>query len=129
MLVRADVEEKSLDFVVADNCDPRALEMAKNGELPETKEGKAGGRTAGEKAGRGGRKAGKPGKAGKKAKAGKAAKGDKPGSRKHVDKLADSRNSTGHMGRKKNKDKKHMKRKGKRRSGSSIIAEIDPMQI
>lgn len=125
VLVRADVEEKSLDFVVADNCDPRALEMAKNGELPTTKEGKAEGRAAGDKAGRRGKKADKHGKAGKKGKGSKV----KAGSKNRVDKLADSRNSTGHLGRKKNKDKKHMKRKGKRRSGSNIIAEIDPMQI
>lgn len=41
ILVRASVEEKALDFVVKDNCDPRALNMANSAD-----------RRAGEKAGR-----------------------------------------------------------------------------
>ncbi|MGM9539989.1 ribonuclease R [Anaerovibrio sp.] len=109
LLARADVEARSLDFLVKDNCDPRALQMQDSADRAESgSAAKAKGRT-----GRKGRVSGKESKKAKQARSGRE----------------DTRKAAERTGRKKNKKDKHSKRKGKRRSGSDVIASFDPLTI
>ena len=113
LLARADLEARSLDFLVKDNCDLRALQMQDSADRAE------GGGTAKSKS-RTGKKG--RGKESKKAKqAGPAARSGREDTRKA---------GTGeHTGRKKSKKDKHSKRKGKRKSGGDIIASFNPLTI
>ncbi len=95
ILVRASVEEKALDFVVKDNCDPRALRMENSADRkPKEKSSGKKSKEKISKATKGGRKSNK---ADKKAKTSKRNKHD-------------------------HKSVKHNKRKGK--PNKNIIVEI-----
>ncbi len=73
ILVRASVEEKALDFVVKDNCDSRALNMANSAD-----------RRAGEEAGKATEAAGRSGRGAHKGDKGPA-KSDKKAAKKKFD--------------------------------------------
>ena len=117
VLVRADLEAKSLDFVVKDNCDPKALNMedSKDRAMAE---------------GRKGSKAKTGDKSVKKAKS--KAKSDKKKGKKKQNTKGETGAGASSRGakdaKKGKKSKKHEKRKGKRH-GSGIIADFDPLQI
>ena len=115
--MRADLEAKSLDFVVKDNCDPKALNMedSKDRAMAE---------------GRKGSKAKTGDKSVKKAKS-KAKSDKKKGKKKQNTKGETGAGASSHGAKdakKGKKSKKHEKRKGKRH-GSGIIADFDPLQI
>ena len=116
LLARADLEARSLDFLVKDNCDLRALQMQDSADRKAGAEGR--GR---EKAkGSAGKVKGGTAKAGRRAKKAKAAADTG---------REEARRAGGQTGRKKNKKDKHSKRKGKRRSGGDVIASFDPLTI
>jgi len=122
ILVRASVEEKALDFVVKDNCDPRALRMETSADR-KPKE-KSSGKKSKEKIS----KATKGGKKSTKAEK-KAGKSDKKSAKKFDrkkppkdKKLASDRPKKKTKASKRNKhDHKSVK---KRKLKDNIIAEI-----
>ena len=116
LLARADLEARSLDFLVKDNCDLRALQMQDS----EDRKAGAEGRGREKAKGRAGKVKGGAAKAGRRAKKSKAAADTG---------REEARRAGGQTGRKKNKKDKHSKRKGKRRSGGDVIASFDPLTI
>lgn len=121
LLARADVEARSLDFLVKDNCDLHALNMQVSRDRDP-------GAAAGIKSRAEARKikhGAKKDKKEKKSPKGKQGEGFYP----------DGRNVAGHMGRKKNKKEKkagrdkHSKRKGRRKQGGDVIASFAPLTI
>lgn len=121
VLVRASIEEKALDFVVKDNCDPRALNMQKAVEKSKSGKGR-------KKAEKGKTKAARRDKDGRKAR---EAEQDKAKvSRKKAMKKgrttsagAEKPAKTTKKKTKINKKNKH-DHKGKKRSKNDIIVEI-----
>ena len=115
LLARADLEARSLDFVVKDNCDAAALNM----ENSQDRKAKA---VAGNRKSDSGKDKKKSGKKGKKSgKGSKNADGVKaPGKA--------SAKSSARTSDKAKKDK-HRKRKGKRRKSQDIIADFSPYDI
>ena len=116
LLARADLDARSLDFVVKDNCDAAALNMASSQDRAK--------------------EAGKQAKPAKKTKAAKPGKKDKTGKKKKTKKskleLQEGRRqqrAEGIAKKKKDKKDKHSKRKGKRRASKHIIADFDPYNI
>lgn len=108
LLARADVEARALDFLVKDNCDLRALKM------PGSREG-----------------AGAEAADGTKECAGKKRKGSGRTGRKAAGSKGDaafSKEAAPGRGRKSHRDK-HVRRKGKRKHGSDVIASFDPLTI
>ena len=105
VLVRASIEEKALDFVVKDNCDPRALNMAN----PSDRKGQGKARKETKKSAKEKTKTSRRDKEGKKAKA-----ASKEKSQKVIKKIKKT---------KMNKKNKH-DHKGKKRRKPDIIAEI-----
>ena len=124
LLARADVEARSLDFLVKDNCDLRALNMQGSKDRDPGEAAGIMSRSEARKIKRSAKKDRKSAKSGREA----AAKGAAAGK-------DDGRNAAGHMGRKKNKKEKkagkdkHSKRKGRRKQGSDVIASFDPLSI
>ena len=116
LLARADLEARSLDFLVKDNCDLRALQMQDS----EDRKAGAEGRGREKAKGSAGKVKGGAAKAGRRAKKSKAAADTG---------REEARRAGGQTGRKKNKKDKHSKRKGKRRSGGDVIASFDPLTI
>ena len=116
LLARADLDARSLDFVVKDNCDAAALNMASSQDRAK--------------------EASKQAKPAKKTKAAKPGKKDKTGKKKKTKKskleLQEGRRqqrAEGIAKKKKDKKDKHSKRKGKRRASKHIIADFDPYNI
>ena len=95
ILVRASVEEKALDFVVKDNCDPRALRMETSADRKSRE------KSSGKKS---------------KEKISKATKGSRKSSK------ADKKAKTSKRNKHDHKSVKHNKRKGK--PSKNIIVEI-----
>ena len=95
ILVRASVEEKALDFVVKDNCDPRALRMENSADRKSRE------KSSGKKS---------------KGKISKSTKGSRTSSK------ADKKAKTSKRNKHDHKSVKHNKRKGK--PNKNIIVEI-----
>jgi len=110
VLVRASIEEKALDFVVKDNCDPRALHMANSSDRKGKEKG-----SKEDKKSRKGKSTKEKTKTSRRDKEGKKAKAaSKEKSQKVIKKIKKT---------KMNKKNKH-DHKGKKRRMPDIIAEI-----
>lgn len=119
ILVRASVEEKALDFVVKDNCDPRALRMENSADRKPRE--KSSGKKSKEKTSKGGRKSTKADKKAGKPEKKSAKKFDRKKPPKDK-KLASDRPKKKTKASKRNKhDHKSVK---KRKLKDNIIAEI-----
>lgn len=115
LLVRADLEARSLDFVIKDNCDIAALNMENSQDLKEKKA--AGNKKSASVAG----KTKSCRKEKKSSRAGKAFASDRQSAKAPARLSAPNSDKT-------RKDK-HRKRKGKRRKSLDIIAGFDPYDI
>ena len=121
LLARADLEARSLDFLIKDNCDTAALNM----ENSQDRKSKTGAKEAAQE--EKSRRKTKTGKVGKRDKTGKKKKNKK--SKLEAQEGFRSERAENISRKRKDKKDKHKKRKGKRRAKQDIIADFNPYSI
>ena len=121
LLARADLEARSLDFLIKDNCDTAALNM----ENSQDRKSKTGAKEAAQE--EKSRRKTKTGKVGKRDKTGKKKKNKK--SKLEAQDGFRSERAENISRKRKDKKDKHKKRKGKRRAKQDIIADFNPYSI
>lgn len=125
LLARADLEARSLDFLIKDNCDTAALNM----ENSQDRKSKTGAKDIA-------KDIAKEEKSRRKTKTSKVGKRDKTGKKKKNKKSKleaqegfRSERAENISRKRKDKKDKHKKRKGKRRAKQDIIADFNPYSI
>lgn len=121
LLARADLEARSLDFLIKDNCDTAALNM----ENSQDRKSKTGAKEAAQE--EKSRRKTKTSKVGKRDKTGKKKKNKK--SKLEAQEGFRSERAENISRKRKDKKDKHKKRKGKRRAKQDIIADFNPYSI
>lgn len=121
LLARADLEARSLDFLIKDNCDTAALNM----ENSQDRKSKTGAKEAAQE--EKSRRKTKTSKVGKRDKTGKKKKNKK--SKLEAQEGLRSERAENISRKRKDKKDKHKKRKGKRRAKQDIIADFNPYSI
>ena len=121
LLARADLEARSLDFLIKDNCDTAALNM----ENSQDRKSKTGAKDAAQE--EKSRRKTKTSKVGKRDKTGKKKKNKK--SKLEAQEGFRSERAENISRKRKDKKDKHKKRKGKRRAKHDIIADFNPYSI
>ena len=121
LLARADLEARSLDFLIKDNCDTAALNM----ENSQDRKSKTGAKDAAQE--EKSRRKTKTSKVGKRDKTGKKKKNKK--SKLEAQEGFRSERAENISRKRKDKKDKHKKRKGKRRAKQDIIADFNPYSI
>lgn len=121
LLARADLEARSLDFLIKDNCDTAALNM----ENSQDRKSKTVAKEAAQE--EKSRRKTKTSKVGKRDKTGKKKKNKK--SKLEAQEGFRSERAENISRKRKDKKDKHKKRKGKRRAKHDIIADFNPYSI
>ena len=121
LLARADLEARSLDFLIKDNCDTDALNM----ENSQDRKSKTGVKDAAQE--EKSRRKTKTSKVGKRDKTGKKKKNKK--SKLEAQEGFRAERAENISRKRKDKKDKHKKRKGKRRAKHDIIADFNPYSI